>query len=325
MSAAAFTRLSKALDILDFKYEKAMKTGTYRFNCCFESEAFLPVFKGSSLRGALGHSLKQTTCALKRQDCANCMLATNCGYALFFEVKTGNAAHRPHPYVLEPPLEDWRIRDKGGSLEFAMTLFGKANDYLPHIVYAVREMGQIGLGKKKKAEGIFRLESVIQGGRIIYEGTTLQSPAELPELNLEAANDFPVTKIALTCSTPLRLKYDNQLQNGLPFHLLIRAALRRISSLEAAYGNGEPPLDYKGLVAKATDVQTISSTCRWVDIERYSNRQKASMFIGGIQGEMLYQGENLSKFLPLLRYCETTHLGKQTSFGLGRIKVGLPA
>jgi hypothetical protein len=300
-----------------------MKTGIYHFNCCFESEAFLPVFKGSTLRGALGHSLKQTTCALKRQDCANCMLATNCGYAFLFEVKTGNAAHRPHPYVFEPPLEDWRFRDKGGSLEFAITLFGKANDYLPHIVYAIREMGQIGLGKKKVGDGRFSLESVRQGDQIIYEGTTLQSPTDLPDLTLEAASGLAVTKIMLSCSTPLRLKYDNQLQNGLPFHLLIRAALRRISSLEAAYGNGEPPLDYKGLVAKATDVQMISSTCRWVEIERYSNRQKTSMFIGGILGETLYHGENLSEFIPFLRYCEAVHLGKQTSFGLGRIQVGI--
>lgn len=303
-----------------------MKTGIYHFNCRFESEAILPSFKGSTLRGALGHALKMTTCALKRQDCADCMLAANCGYAFLFELQTGNATRRPHPYVIEPPVEDWRFRNKGEVFDFSVILFGRANDYLPHIVYAVREMGKSGLGKKNTVEGRFRLESVRQAEQIIYEGTTLKSPSDLPDLVLSPESDSPVTSsIRLTCQTPLRLKYDNQLQDGLPFHFLIRAALRRVSSLEAAYGSGEPHLDYKGLVAQAMAVQVVSSTCRWVEIERYSSRQKTSMFIGGIEGETMYQGENLVRFLPLLRYCETAHLGKQTSFGLGRIAVGLPA
>lgn len=298
-----------------------MKTGIYHFSCRFESDAVLPAFKGSTLRGALGHSLKQTTCALKRQDCGNCMLAASCGYAFLFEMQTDNEIRRPHPYVIEPPLEDWRYRDKGTSLEFSIILFGKANDYLPHIVYAIREMGQIGLGKKNTAEGKFRLESVRHEKQIIYSGTTLTAPAAIPEITLEPEPDTPLTKIHLACHTPIRLKFANQLQGGLPFHLLIRTALRRISTLETAYGNGEPPLDYSGMVKRAMAVRQQSSSCRWVEIERYSSRQKTAMYIGGVQGTAQYQGENLEVFLPLLRYCEKVHMGKQTSFGLGRIEV----
>jgi CRISPR/Cas system endoribonuclease Cas6 (RAMP superfamily) len=43
--------------------------------------------------------------------------------------------------------------------------------------------------------------------------------------------------------------------------------------------------------------------------------------MGGITGTITYQAEDLSEFIPLLRYCETVHLGKQTSFGLGRIRI----
>ncbi|MBI5558670.1 MAG: CRISPR system precrRNA processing endoribonuclease RAMP protein Cas6 [Deltaproteobacteria bacterium] len=103
----------------------------------------------------------------------------------------------------------------------------------------------------------------------------------------------------------------------MPFHLLIRAALRRVSSLEETFGQGEPPLDYRGLVRRAEQITARESDCRWVDIERYSNRQKTNMLIGGLQGKLVYEGE-LAEFLPLLRYCEVTHLGKQTAFGLGR-------
>jgi CRISPR/Cas system endoribonuclease Cas6 (RAMP superfamily) len=48
------------------------------------------------------------------------------------------------------------------------------------------------------------------------------------------------------------------------------------------------------------------------------------MQLGGITGRMVYLGDNLATFLPLLRYCEKTHLGKQTTFGLGHIRVETP-
>ncbi len=104
----------------------------------------------------------------------------------------------------------------------------------------------------------------------------------------------------------------------MPFHVLIRAALRRISSLESAYGQGEPALDYTGLVAEAEMVETLEESVRWEEVPRYSTPQRTKMMIGGVVGRVVYRGA-LGPFLPLLAYCETIHLGKQTVFGLGRI------
>jgi hypothetical protein len=39
--------------------------------------------------------------------------------------------------------------------------------------------------------------------------------------------------------------------------------------------------------------------------------------MGGLQGKLIYEGE-LAEFLPLQKYCEVAHLGKQKVFGLGR-------
>ncbi|MDR3631412.1 MAG: CRISPR system precrRNA processing endoribonuclease RAMP protein Cas6 [Desulfocapsaceae bacterium] len=233
----------------------------------------------------------------------------------------GTGPRRPHPYILIPPDDTQRSWNKDEPFAFSIAVFGRANDYLPHLVYAVREMGKAGLGKKAPDQGRFRLETVREKETVIFDGTTLRSQTQLLELTLGSPEEPPVKEIILTCLTPLRLKYDNQLQDGLPFHLLIRAALRRISSLEAAYAAGEPPLNYKGIAARATSVHQFIAECRWTDFERYSNRQKTAMSFGGMLGRMGYQGEDLGEFLPLLRYCEITHIGKQTSFGLGRIKV----
>ncbi len=43
------------------------------------------------------------------------------------------------------------------------------------------------------------------------------------------------------------------------------------------------------------------------------------MLMGGIVGSIVYKGE-IGAFMPFIQFCEKVHLGKQTSFGLGKIK-----
>jgi hypothetical protein len=128
--------------------------------------------------------------------------------------------------------------------------------------------------------------------------------------------------VKITLNTPLRLKYRSRLEPDLPFHVLIRAGLRRLSSLLTYHGSGEPQLDYKGLVHRAMDVQVMESSIRWFDWRRYSNRQEQAMFMGGMVGEVTY-ADVPSEYLPILSFCQEVHLGKQTTFGLGKITVEL--
>ena len=302
-----------------------MKIGSYQFITRFTTNAILPEYKGSTLRGAFGRALKKCACALHHQECPSCMLAPSCCHSFIFEGQNLTGAQgRQHPYAIEPDDDPRREYLPGDTFSFSFLLFGRANDYLPHVIYAIQEMGKDGLGKNTPEQGRYDLEKVIRDDRIIFENSVLHKAEDPPEHALTFAADRQPKEITLICRTPLRLKYHNQLQDGLPFHILIRAALRRMSSLEKAYGNGEPDLDYRGLVAEAARVQQSVADCRWTDIQRYSSRQKAAMQMGGITGRMVYHGDNLVAFLPLLRYCEKTHLGKQTTFGLGRIRVEAP-
>jgi CRISPR/Cas system endoribonuclease Cas6 (RAMP superfamily) len=95
--------------------------------------------------------------------------------------------------------------------------------------------------------------------------------------------------------------------------------LRRIFSLLHEYGDGEPELDYKGLVDRAGMVRAISSSIKWYDWKRYSSKQDIKMLMGGIVGFVIYQGF-VDEFLPLFEFCEIVHIGKQTSFGLGKFR-----
>lgn len=312
-----------------------MRYGKYQFSCRLKNEALLPPYKGSTFRGVFGVALKQVVCALKRQDCETCLLRKKCIYALLFELPpiapAGEGARRmvapPHPYVIEPDLEVKRIYKKNESFNFSLILFGESNDWLPYFIYAIEQMGRIGIGKKiNGARAGFALEAVhAEDGRSVYatEKRTIAEGEFFRLLRLEdftREDDRSITGLSVILETPLRLKSDNKLNSALPFHVLIRAALRRLSSLFDFYGPGEPPLDYRGLAARAERVLTSRDDIAWTDWRRYSNKQDQSMLMGGISGTIGYRGD-LGEFMPLLRIAQLLHLGKQTTFGLGKLSI----
>jgi hypothetical protein len=115
-----------------------MLYGNYRFACELEDEALLPVYKGSTFRGVFGHALKKVVCALKRQECDTCILKTRCLYVQVFEtplaLKMADGARisdPPHPFVMEPPLTDRTVFEKGSTIECHLILFGDVNNSLP--------------------------------------------------------------------------------------------------------------------------------------------------------------------------------------------------
>ena len=299
----------------------------YTFHGRWTSEARLPEYLGSALRGAFGWALKKSSCALRNQECATCILRQRCAYAWVFETERytdsadGNVNARPHPFVLQPGANTAGTQQAGTPWEFSLLLIGQGIDFLPHIVYSVQQMGEAGIGAAtRQGFGRFTLERILADDAPVFTGDTgrLDHRQEPATLALAEPPTEPVHALRVTLHTPLRLKQANALQRDMPFHGLIRAALRRISALETAYGQGEPPLDYRGLVHDAERVETEVSTLCWQDLKRYSNRQQQKVSLSGLAGTVVYRGD-LNEFVPLLEYAGRTNLGKQTGFGLGQM------
>ena len=309
-----------------------MLFGKYQFTCRLETEAQLPYYKGSTFRGVFGHALKRVVCALKRQDCPDCLLKQRCLYALVFETlialtvpKGAKISTPPHPFVIEPPLTADTHFKAGETLDCNLLLFGDVNDSLPYFVYAFEQMGKIGIGKRINGRRTrFTLTQVRCGDKVIYTDAdqTLRTQDTVAELGLNRTSDAPPAdlRLGVDFTTPLRLKFKNKLNDALPFHILVRAMLRRMSALMNCYEEGEPPLDYKMLINRAQDVRIISNDLKWFDWKRYSHRQEQSMPMGGITGQIVYQGD-LAPYLPLADFCTQVHLGKNTTFGLGLMKM----
>ena len=303
----------------------------YNFFCSFENETILPGFKGSTFRGTFGHALKKVICAQKFQECNSCLLWNQCLYPLIFETPnvgkppdSARFAAVPHPFVIQPPMTNRTRFSEGDDFNFNLLLFGEINKNLPYFIYTFDQMGKIGVGKKVEGyRGFFKLKEIHHENRPIYSSKDNKlNMHDLPETlkieNIKSETDK--TRIRVFFDTPLRFKNENHLSEELPFHRLIRLILRRISSLMITYGNGEPDMDYKGIVRRAQNIRTLESTLKWYDWRRYSNRQEQDMNFGGLIGSVMYEGD-MNEFLPLIQFSEKVHIGKQTTFGLGKMRV----
>ncbi len=307
-----------------------MLYGNYTFRCLLINDALLPNYKGSTIRGLFGRALKSVVCVLKSVRCDQCNLKSRCLYTHVFETHLAvESCNRrspipPHPFVLEPPLTGEKIFKEGSAFDFRLLLFGEVNYQIPYIIYAIKHMGRIGIGKGLNGErGRFVLDWVKERDNLIYsrDTDTIELNDTIPSINFVNSKNYPDEEIRLNVEflTPFRVKHKNQLEERLPFHVLVRAMLRRASSILNQYGEGEPVIDYRGLVHRAYSVKIVNSTISWFDWRRYSTRQDRSMLMGGINGSITYQGY-LGEYLPLVELCSKLHIGKQTSFGLGKYK-----
>ena len=301
-----------------------MLFGKYRFHTVLEEDVRLPIFKGSTFRGAFGKAFRKVTCAVRRQECPDCLLVERCLYARTFEAKPGKdrAATRPHPYLIEPPLEQDTFYPAGSEFDFNLALFGETTEYLPYYILALEQMGAFGIGRKPESRGParFQVQDVRINGSSIYDPQQQKlSPNASPErLNLELPEDSAPGRLTVYLNSPLRMKYKNQLTDELPYFVLVKALLRRISMLFLHYGEGEPDIDFRSLVLRAKEVDIAESNLRWQEQKRYSGKQQTVMQFGGLVGSITY-ADVPSDMLPLFDLARKLHIGKQTTFGLGLI------
>jgi hypothetical protein len=310
--------------------EPAMRFGRYVLTVLFEDDTLLPKYLGSTLRGAFGASLKTSLCGNLARACESCRIAARCLYARTFEPRSFAGDTRLHggiepppAYVIEPPTGHPPRLGKGDTLAFTLLLFGEANSYVPFFLNAFEVMGRRGISRRvdESGRGMFSLHDVHQKeGHSLFDNSTgrLMGQPVVRHMRMEPLPDGNPLDLKVALQTPLRLKFHNQLRDTLPFHVLVRAALRRISSVFAFHGDGSPDLDYKHLVAAANSVQICSSQLQWLDWERYSNRQKRRMLLGGMVGSVRYASVPRI-YHPILETGSVLHLGKQSTFGLGKL------
>ncbi|MDP3298450.1 MAG: CRISPR-associated protein Cas6 [Thermodesulfovibrionia bacterium] len=136
----------------------------FEFQLTPQEPLILPSYKGSTLRGGFGNAFKRVVCALKKSDCAECILKEKCVYSYIFETPPPSDTKimrkyisAPHPFIIEPPPEKKRGYTPKDEIKFGLTLIGRAVDYLPYFIYTFDELGKIGIGKGR---GKYKLKTV---------------------------------------------------------------------------------------------------------------------------------------------------------------------
>ena len=311
---------------------EALKFLTLRLHMQADEPLQLPAYKGSTLRGAFGGMFKDTVCIVDHKDCARCILRARCAYPYVFETPVPvNAARMrkypvaPHPFVILPSLEAKRVYAPGEHLHFDLTLIGRGIEYLSYFIYTFALFSQergLGKGRGKCTLTTVQWCNANQEWVPIYTEQEQMLREDFQPRTASALDHGSVMQdaISLRLQTPTRIVHGGRLASRLEFHVLCRTLLRRVSNLMYFHCGHELDLDFRALIEQAATVRTLQDATQWYDWQRYSSRQQRHVKQGGLVGQVTYQG-NLQTFWPLLALGSHIHVGKGTSFGLGKYQV----
>lgn len=295
----------------------------------------LPRVSGSTFRGAFGRAFRRVECRRPGSQCKGCYLQAQCLYwRYFFRTSLGDK-NPVRPYILETPLESPSPIYPGEPVTFAITLVGEAIDHLLKFFAIFEEMGKCGLGQGwRKGKARCSLESVnalrAERSYPIYpmEKDKLLCPGDIKRHWSEffAEPDEEIEKIRVHFLTHTRIKEHGKYLGRIPFHVLVKRLIGRISDLDKEYCGKNLDIPEKELISKAeleVHIQEEQDHTKWVDWERHPHDPNNTMrLVGGVVGDTVYEGR-LTPFVPYLLIGEYIHVGKQATFGNGTIKIDI--
>jgi hypothetical protein len=304
----------------------------YRFVLQVSTPLLLNRFAGSTLRGGFGHVFKGAVCIWPPGDCSRCLLKATCSYPYVFETAPPQGSQKlrcldqvPRPFVIEPPDEAQRRFLPGERFDFRLVLIGRAIGYLPYFLFTFRALGQAGLGPGR---GQFRVAELHaespHASQLLYTdstGTLLDNGQRVTASDLALSTALGA-RLTLRFLTPTRVRSEGTVQAEPSFQAIVRALLRRLSSLCYFHCGCELKLDFKGLIKQASLVRTVRCDLRWQEQERFSGRQHRRIEMDGVVGTVTYETPDGSwqAYWPLLAAGEWVHVGKGAVMGLGRYR-----
>jgi len=304
---------------MDFEFLKKLYFVKTELSLKCLGKIYLSKFKGSTIRGGFGYSFRKICCINKPKKCEECELLKECIYIKIFEPKIfreEKVKDIPRPFVFEYPTNFKNFFDIDEILKFNFIIFGDAIDYFPYFLLSFIDLGNEGLGSTREKFIVEKVEQIYPCKKVIFKNTDPNIKLlEKKEIKLVKKSDLKTLKIRFI--TPLKLKYEGKLISYPEFHIFIKGILRRILLLLKYWCGFDEKIEFDEIIEKAKEVKISECNLKWFDYERYSTRQREKIKHGGIIGEIEYKG-NIGDFLPLIEIGSHIHIGKNTSFGLGK-------
>lgn len=285
------------------------------FVCC--GSGTLPGYLGSTVRGIMGHCIRDFFCHRGDEKCFRCEEKGSCPYALYFS-NTGGDAGAVNPYVIYVHGEGKEVWEKGDACVFDITLFGLAAKHPRVYLDAIMAAEKKGWGARRIS---FRLIQVVdpQDGALIYaNGKTWASNLRSKPLQIQERD---ASHAMLVFDTPLRVVSGGHLFQALEFPILIQFLIRRISLLTVKYTDYRLEWDENEILEQAERVKIAMESWREIPFARYSmNQLGGKLKLPSKTGWVLYEGE-LSRFVPILEAGKYLRLGKGATIGFGHYEV----
>lgn len=285
------------------------------FEC--QKDGKLPPYLGSTIRGIMGHCIRDFYCDCPAVKCFQCNKKNECFYVQYFS-NTGGEAGAINPYTLYVHGNGKTNWKKGDICIFELTIFGKAAEQVYIYFDALKAMEDKGWGSERLP---FRLIQVMDAvsERLIYAGgrSWMRNLTPVP-LKIEARN---ASHAFVHFDTLLRIVSGDQLFTSLPFRTFMQFLIRRISLVTAVCTGYEVKWEEDKLLECAQNIRIQAEEWREVPFVRYSMNQKnGKLELPARTGWVLYEGD-LSQFVPFLEVGKYLRIGKGATIGFGHYEI----
>ncbi len=238
------------------------------------------------------------------------MVKSSCVYSVFFETNIDKDLTSlegrnkgAHPFVMEVN----HIDDRTAVIE--VLFIGRAINYIPYINIALENAGTNGVGRNRAC---YTICGIIAGDDLFEFNQIEEKCLNWPVENI--SNRY-VSSIIL--ETPCRIKKEGHYISEIQFDDLLKSINKRMQILMELFSEEKflPSADFEASIRNEAKNQ------RWVEQSYYSGRQKTVMKLGGVIGLIEMQAEVPESIVQYINAMELFHVGKNISFGLGKIKV----
>lgn len=293
-----------------------IETLTLRATFQAEETGQLPAYIGSTIRGVLGHSMREAACTNPGIRCHLCHVSESCGYARSFN-SPGNVAGAVNPFVIHAPVRDKTAWKAGDPCTFDITILGKATQSADFYLDGLLSMGKRGWGVNRMK---FSVSQIInkKNNTLVWSGgkTWWQNLRGTPL----TVTEKEATSALIQFDTPTRILVKRQLCTKLSFENIVQSLIRRISLLSHAYSGKLMEWDENEWLKKAKNIRTVEENWRFVDFKRYSLTYDKKLALPAIEGWARYEGD-LTPFTPLLEAGKLLHIGKNATHGFGHYEI----
>jgi hypothetical protein len=293
---------------------------------------FPPGKAANVLRGALGVTLRRTSCTPECPGADSCPFRADCAYARLFEPTTpgegpSGLADWPRPFVLRAAHLDGQTIAPGQTFSLGVNLFDLHPHAPLHLIRALSQLVESGLGPGRGAvelTGVAIRSATGEPLQCLFESGKFQPAPSLATLSLSLEPPaVPLHSVTVHFLTPTEIKGIPPRAKAVPFGPLFARLRDRISNLRRLYGAGPLDIDYRHLGVVANQVTVQSTAIRHNHIERFSTRHQQSHQLGGFLGQITYAGD-LTSFLPYLQVAHWTGVGRHTVWGNGHFSASSP-